>query len=116
MNKTAKTGAAQKHVVIVGSGFAGLNCATKLASDSSLRVTLIDKNNYQQFQPLLYQVATGILSPENAAFNIRNLFIHHENVDVKMSEIVSVDLAKREVTGSSGDVYRGIILSSLPEA
>jgi len=49
MNKTAKTGAAQKHVVIVGSGFAGLNCATKLASDSSLRVTLIDKNNYQQF-------------------------------------------------------------------
>jgi len=69
-----------KHVVIVGAGFAGLNCAEKLASDSSLRITLIDKNNYQQFKPLFYQVATGILSPENAAFNLRNVLFHHQNV------------------------------------
>jgi len=64
-----------------------------------LRITLIDKNNYQQFQPLFYQVATGILSPENAAFNLRKVLVHHENVDVKMSVVVSVDLATR--TGRS---------------
>jgi NADH dehydrogenase FAD-containing subunit len=59
-----ETDATKKHVVIVGGGFAGLNCAKRLATNSRLRITLLDKNNYQQFQPLLYQVATGILSPE----------------------------------------------------
>ena len=58
-----------KHIVIVGGGFAGLNCARKLASRPDIRVTLIDKNNYQQFQPLLYQVATAELSATNAAFS-----------------------------------------------
>ncbi len=48
-----------KHVVIAGGGFAGLGCARKLASQKEVRVTLIDKNNYHQFQPLLYQVATS---------------------------------------------------------
>jgi len=53
-----------KHVVIVGGGFAGLNCARKLAVNPNVRITLLDKNNYQQFQPLLYQVATAILAPD----------------------------------------------------
>lgn len=44
-----------KHVVIVGGGFAGLNCARKLAAHSDIQITLIDKNNFQQFQPLLYR-------------------------------------------------------------
>jgi len=73
--------AAKKHVVIVGGGFAGLNCARKLASHSDVRITLVDKNNYQQFQPLLYQVATAILSPGNAAFALRNIFQSDSNVD-----------------------------------
>jgi NADH dehydrogenase len=118
MDSSAKGAASTKHVVIVGAGFAGLNCARKLASDSSLRITLIDKNNYQQFQPLFYQVATGILSPENAAFNLRNVFFHHENVDVKMSVVVSVDLATRTVKGKSGDTYQGdfLVLAAGSEA
>ena len=118
MDSSAKSAASTKHVVIVGAGFAGLNCAKKLASDSSLRITLIDKNNYQQFKPLFYQVATGILSPENAAFNLRNVLFHHQNVDVKMSEVVSVDLATRTVKGKSGDTYQGdfLILSAGSEA
>ena len=44
-----------KHVVLVGGGFAGLNCARKLAANPNARITLLDKNNYQQFQPLRYQ-------------------------------------------------------------
>jgi ribulose 1,5-bisphosphate synthetase/thiazole synthase len=51
MSDSAKSAAVTTHVVIVGADFAGLNCAKKLASDSSLRITLIDKNNYHQFQP-----------------------------------------------------------------
>jgi NADH dehydrogenase len=118
MDSSVKSAASTKHVVIVGAGFAGLNCAKRLASDSSLRIALIDKNNYQQFQPLFYQVATGILSPENAAFNLRNVLFPHENVDVKMSEVVSVDLATRTVKGKSGDTYQGdfLILAAGSEA
>ena len=63
-----------KHVVIVGGGFARLSCARKLAANPNLRVTLLDKNNYQQFQPLLYQVATAILGPGNIAFSLRARF------------------------------------------
>ncbi len=84
-----------KHVVIVGGGFAGLNCARKLAAHSDIRITLIDKNNYQQFQPLLYQVATAILAPSNAAFALRGVLKRHSNVDVKLGEVVSVDLKTR---------------------
>ena len=69
-----------KHVVIVGGGFAGLNCARKLAANPNVRITLLDKNNYQQFQPLLYQVATGILAPDNIAFNLRFTLMGHPNV------------------------------------
>jgi len=92
-----KERAAMKHVVIVGGGFAGLSCARKLGESSQVRVTLIDKNNYQQFQPLLYQVASAILSPSNAAFALRGVLRRHPNVDVKMAEVVSADLKTRTV-------------------
>ena len=55
-----------KHVVIVGAGFAGLNCARGLQSHPNIRVTLLDKHNYQQFQPLLYQVAIAALTQNKA--------------------------------------------------
>ena len=57
-----------KRVVVVGGGFAGLSCARKLATNADVQITLIDKNNYQQFQPLLYQVATAILTPKMRRF------------------------------------------------
>ena len=59
IEKGSTSPSTQKQVVIVGAVFAGLNFALKLASDADLGITLIDKNNYQQFQPLLYQVATA---------------------------------------------------------
>src|SRR5271165_6412020 len=99
-----------KHVVIVGGGFAGLNRARKLASHADIRITLIDKNNFQQFQPLLYQVATAVLAPSNAAFSLRNVLQHHSNVDVKLGEVVSVDLKTRTAETAEGQKYQGDFL------
>jgi NADH:ubiquinone reductase (H+-translocating) len=99
-----------KHVVIVGGGFAGLNCARKLAGNPNVRVTLLDKNNYHQFQPLLYQVATAMLGPDNIAFNLRATLGGHPNLDVKMTEVVSVDLNSRTVETAQGQKYEGDFL------
>ena len=96
-----------KHVIIVGGGSAGLGCARKLASHQEVRVTLIDKNNYHQFQPLLYQVATSTLAPDDFAVSLRKLFHKHPNVDVKLAEVTSVDPKAKTVTASSGEVYQG---------
>ena len=107
-----------KKVVIVGGGFAGLNCALRLAVDKNLRIVLLDRNNYQQFQPLLYQVATSTLSPHNAAFNLRAVLASHENVDVTMTEIKSVDLATRTAYSVGGDAFQGdfLVLAAGAEA
>ena len=99
-----------KHVVIVGGGFAGMHCARKLAANPNVRVTLLDKNNYQQFQPLLYQVATALLSPSNIAFSLRGIFKIHPNVDVKMTEVVSVDPKTHTVQTAQGEQYQGDFL------
>ena len=72
------------HVVIVGGGFAGLGCARGLADSDDVQVTLIDRNNYHQFQPLLYQVATCQLASSDITFSLRRLFHEHPNVDVKL--------------------------------
>src|SRR5580698_2950758 len=95
------------HVVIVGGGFAGLNCARKLAAHPDIRITLLDKNNFQQFQPLLYQVATAVLAPSNAAFSLRSVLRRHSNVDVKLGEAVSVDLKTRAIETAEGQKYQG---------
>jgi NADH:ubiquinone reductase (H+-translocating) len=99
-----------KRVVVVGAGFAGLNCAGRLAAHKDIRITVLDRNNYQQFQPLLYQVATGTLSPDNAAFNLRAVLAGHENVDIVMTEVTSVDLRARTVYTVNGDQFHGDFL------
>ena len=86
-----------KHVIVVGGGFAGVNCALKVAKNSNVQVTLFDKNNYQQFQPLLYQVANAILAPSNIAFNLRAGVKKYPNIDVRLAEVVSVDLNSHTV-------------------
>jgi NADH:quinone reductase (non-electrogenic) len=97
----------QLHVVIVGGGFAGVGCARKLAEHDDVRVTLIDRNNYHQFQPLLYQVATSQLASSDIAFSLRKLFHDDLNVDVKLAEVVSVDPATHTVTTADGERFSG---------
>ncbi len=97
----------QRHVVIVGGGFAGLGCARRLADQDRVRVTLIDRNNYHQFQPLLYQVATSLLAPSDIASSLREVFADQDNVDVKLAEISSIDPATRTVTATDGEQWTG---------
>jgi NADH dehydrogenase len=100
-------GAPQQHVVVVGGGFAGLGCVKRLAREDGVRVTLIDRHNYHQFQPLLYQVATSQLASSDIAFSLRKLFRNHENVNVKLGDVVAVDPAARAVELADGERFAG---------
>jgi NADH dehydrogenase len=95
------------HVVIVGGGFAGLGCAQRLADEDRVQVTLLDRNNYHQFQPLLYQVATSLLAPSDIANSLRGVFADVGNVDVKLAEISSIDLASKTVRSKDGEEWTG---------
>jgi NADH dehydrogenase len=86
----------QHRVVIVGGGFGGLNVARKL-KHAPAEVTLIDRRNFHLFQPLLYQVATGGLSPANIAAPLRAVLKGQENVEVLLGEVAKIDAANRQV-------------------
>src|SRR5450755_2866815 len=90
-------------VVIVGAGFGGLVAARTLAKNP-LRITLIDRQNFHTFQPLLYQVATAGLSPGEIAAPIRWILRNRRNVEVLMSEVQDFDLARRVVKLPDGEV------------
>jgi NADH dehydrogenase len=94
-------------VLIVGAGFGGLGCAKELAKHRDVRVTLIDRHNYHQFQPLLYQVATSQLAASDIAVSIRKEFRKHPNVDMKMAEVVAADPAGKSVTLDDGQTLSG---------
>lgn len=88
-------------VVIIGGGFGGLLAAQNLKK-APVGITLIDRRNYHLFQPLLYQVATGGLSPANIAAPLRSIFKYQKNVRTLMAEVTGFDLAKSEVNLKDG--------------
>src|SRR5687768_7452311 len=92
---------ARPRVVIVGGGFGGLEAARALRR-APVEVTLLDRTNHFLFQPLLYQVATGLLSPSDIAAPIRFLLRRQRNAEVLLAEVESIDLAARVVRGDGG--------------
>ncbi|HEU0137277.1 MAG TPA: NAD(P)/FAD-dependent oxidoreductase [Flavobacterium sp.] len=84
----------RKRIVIVGAGFAGLKLAQDL-ENSPYDVLLIDRNNYHQFQPLMYQVATARLEPASISFPLRKVFQHSKNVRIRIADVVSVDTTNK---------------------
>ena len=78
--------ASRKRIIIVGAGFGGLRLAQDL-KNSPYEVFLIDKNNYHQFQPLMYQVATARLEPASISFPLRKVFQHSKNVRIRIAEV-----------------------------
>jgi NADH dehydrogenase FAD-containing subunit len=90
----------RKRVVIVGGGFAGLAAAHALRH-ADAEVVLIDRRNHHIFQPLLYQVATAVLSPAEIAAPIRQLEVKRSNFSVLLAEVTGVDVASRMIEASS---------------
>ncbi|MGV0876433.1 NAD(P)/FAD-dependent oxidoreductase [Martelella sp. FLE1502] len=88
-------------IVIVGGGFGGLACASKLGG-ALVDVTLIDKRNHNLFQPLLYQIATAILSPADISEPLRRTLGKERNVDVVMAEVVGIDAKRKAVLTRDG--------------
>jgi NADH dehydrogenase len=97
----------QTRVVIVGGGFAGVACARALAKHDDIHVTLIDRNDYHQFQPLLYQVATSMLAAGDIAYPLRKIAAEFTEFDTKRAEVVTVDPMARTVTTRRGETYAG---------
>lgn len=91
----------EHRVVIVGAGFGGLSCARKLTKVSGVHVTLVDRNPYHLFAPLLYQVATGGLPDEDIAYSIRGAI---PGVDFRRGEVVRMDLTAKTLRLDDGTV------------
>jgi len=94
----------REKVIIIGGGFGGLNAAKKLGN-SDFEVLVIDKTNHHLFQPLLYQVASAVLSPGDIAAPLREILDHYENIDVIMGNVTSIDKTKKQVVFENGDIY-----------
>ena len=90
------------NVVVIGGGFGGLKFLQR-ARSSKIQFTLIDKQNHHLFQPLLYQVATAVLSPANIAFPIRRMFKNFKNVKVILDEATDINREDKTVTISTGE-------------
>jgi NADH dehydrogenase len=100
------------HVVIVGGGFGGLLAARSLKR-APVRVTLLDRRNFHLFQPLLYQVATGGLSPANIASPLRGILKRQRNVQVLLGEMTGLDATGRRVLLSDGELeYDTLIVAT----
>jgi len=80
----------KKHIVIVGGGFAGINLIKSLKNDKRFRITLVDKNNYHFFPPLIYQVATSFIEASNISYPIRKFISSYNNVHFQMGSLVKV--------------------------
>jgi NADH dehydrogenase len=100
------------HVVIIGGGFGGLYAARGLAR-APVTVTLIDKRNYHLFRPMLYQVATGLLSSDEVAAPIRSILRRQKNVTVLMAEVIGIDPHTRVVLTPEGPIaYDYLVLAT----
>lgn len=103
--------AALPHIVIVGAGFGGLRAARSLAN-APVRVTLIDRNNYHLFQPLLYQVATAGISPDEIAHPVRGILRSQKNLEFVLTDVRKVDLPGKKLSTDAGEIaFDALILA-----
>jgi len=101
----------RKRVVIIGGGFGGLKLA-RLLAESEFEIVLIDKNNYHQFQPLFYQVATAGLEPSAIAFPFRKAFQGNKRMHIRITEVSSVNSKENYITTSIGRInYDFLVLA-----
>ena len=101
-----------EHIVIIGGGFGGLSFL-KASRKSKISFTLIDQTNHHLFQPLLYQVATAVLSPSDITVPIRNLFKNDKNVNVVLDEVIDINQHNNSLELLSGNIinYDKLLIS-----
>ena len=99
-------------IVIVGGGFAGLNLAKHLAGNQLFDITLLDKNNYHLFPPLLYQVSTAFIEASNISYPFRRMFQYKENLRFHLGELKNIVAADNKIETSNGDLnYDYLVLA-----
>jgi NADH dehydrogenase len=92
-------------IVIIGGGFAGINLAKELANQKDIQVTLVDKNNYNFFPPLIYQVATAFLEPSSISYPFRKFFAGKKNLQFRLGELQKVVLAENKIILNNGELH-----------
>jgi NADH dehydrogenase len=92
-------------IVIIGGGFAGINLAKELANQKDIRVTLVDKNNYNFFPPLIYQVATAFLEPSSISYPFRKFFAGKKNLQFRLGELLKVIPAENKIILNNGELH-----------
>src|SRR5688572_5593233 len=90
MTETIVSNSYRKRIIIIGGGFAGINLAKQLANHKAYEVILVDRNNYNYFPPLVYQVATSFLDTSNISYPFRKLFRKKNNIQFRMGEFIKV--------------------------
>lgn len=100
-------------IVIIGGGFAGINLAKELVNHPQIQVTLVDKNNYNFFPPLIYQVATAFLEPSSISYPFRKFFAGKKNLQFRLGELQSVIPAENKVILSNGElIYDHLVFAT----
>lgn len=103
----------KKRVVIIGAGFGGLKIARDLADSEDFQIVLIDKNNYHQFQPLFYQVATAGLEPSAISFPLRLAFHHYKDVHVRITEVTELRTDSQEIITQLGAIHYDYLILAI---
>jgi NADH dehydrogenase len=99
-------------VIVIGGGFAGMNLAKKLANNSAIDVTLVDRNNYNFFPPLLYQVSTSFIEASNISYPFRKMFQHKNNLRFYYGALENIDHEAKIVHTDTGDLsYDYLVLA-----
>ena len=100
-------------LIIIGAGFGGLRLARKLSNKTGFDITIIDKFNYHQFQPLFYQVATAGLDASNISFPLRKVFHKSKNVRFRMAEVETINTENKTVKTNIGDFeYDALVIAT----
>jgi NADH dehydrogenase len=112
MANTEVQGKIPKRLVIIGGGFGGINLALKLKNDPDFHITLVDKNNYNFFPPLIYQVATGFLENSNISYPFRKLFRDYSNIHFRLGELEKVNPTSHTIQLNNGEIEYDILVFS----
>ena len=101
------------HIVIIGGGFAGINLAKALTNEKDITVTLVDKNNYNFFPPLIYQVATAFLEPSSISYPFRKFFAGKKNLQFRLGEFLKVIPTENKIILNNGElVYDQLVFAT----